>query len=500
MKRSNQKGSALIFALIFILVLSVTAASLMFLSQSETWASMNYRMMTQARYGAEAGVNAAANYIMNTYVPAGGAGDPLAAYNMTVSPVTFGGGAVVLSSTTINGMAPNYPAPSVQTAFDGASSGSLTISNGSTVNYVASAELMSMQQVVGCANNPATLQTWKITADGNLARVQNAQVEVSAILEHEVTPCFNYAAFGTFPGCGALSFGGGAVTNSYDSSLPIPIAKGVPTPTLSNTDGNVGANGNLNENGNKTTINGTLSTPDTGVGNCANGSVDAWTDVGGATVTGGTKQLPQPIVYQNPVDPPPGAGSLMLVAADCSGTVGCSGKKGNYTLDPSNGNPAGTLSLGDITVGGGATVTLGPGTYNINSLTLTGNSIVNINPGIPPQPIIINVTGNGIPPGTPVIDFTGGSLTNSTYNSALFRINYAGTGTITMSGGASASGVINAPNAAVNLVGGSDWYGAVIGNTVTDTGGTAIHYDRHLQTELFNVGQFMLDSFTWSKF
>ncbi len=66
MKRSNQKGSALIFALIFILVLSVTAASLMFLSQSETWASMNYRMMTQARYGAEAGIHAAANYIMNT--------------------------------------------------------------------------------------------------------------------------------------------------------------------------------------------------------------------------------------------------------------------------------------------------------------------------------------------------------------------------------------------------------------------------------------------------
>src|ERR1700719_117596 len=67
MKRSNQKGVALIFAMIFILVLSITAAALMFLSQSETWASMNYRMMTQSRYGAEAGLHGAADYLMNNY-------------------------------------------------------------------------------------------------------------------------------------------------------------------------------------------------------------------------------------------------------------------------------------------------------------------------------------------------------------------------------------------------------------------------------------------------
>jgi len=58
MKNTNQKGSALIFALIFMLILSVMGASLMFLSQSETWSGMNYKMMTQTRYGAEAGINA----------------------------------------------------------------------------------------------------------------------------------------------------------------------------------------------------------------------------------------------------------------------------------------------------------------------------------------------------------------------------------------------------------------------------------------------------------
>src|SRR5216683_517375 len=56
-KRRNQEGTALIFALIFLLILSVMAASLMFLAQSETWSSSNYRLMTQGRYGAEAGLN-----------------------------------------------------------------------------------------------------------------------------------------------------------------------------------------------------------------------------------------------------------------------------------------------------------------------------------------------------------------------------------------------------------------------------------------------------------
>src|SRR2546425_5323694 len=100
MKRSNQKGVALILALLLVFILSVMAVSLMFLSQSETWASMNYRLMTQGRYGAEAGLNSAANYLMNTYVPPGqNLADPIAAYTYaSQSPVLFAGNPVVLSS------------------------------------------------------------------------------------------------------------------------------------------------------------------------------------------------------------------------------------------------------------------------------------------------------------------------------------------------------------------------------------------------------------------
>ncbi|PYU28008.1 MAG: hypothetical protein DMG32_04020, partial [Acidobacteria bacterium] len=123
MKRSSQKGVALLMTLILVMVLSVLAASMMFLSQSETWSSQNYRLMTQARYGAEAGLHAAANYIISpaTGYPGIGTSDPISAYNVNVSPVTAGGSPVVLSS--LSGVSANYPVAAVNTAFTTASTG-----------------------------------------------------------------------------------------------------------------------------------------------------------------------------------------------------------------------------------------------------------------------------------------------------------------------------------------------------------------------------------------
>jgi Tfp pilus assembly protein PilX len=117
-KRSSQKGIALFFALIFILIVSVLGVSMMFVSQLETWSSLNYREMTQARYGAEAGLNSAANYIVNTFCAPGNStcsngnapasGDTAPLYNTNVSPVTLvsNGSTVTLSTTS---SASNYP-------------------------------------------------------------------------------------------------------------------------------------------------------------------------------------------------------------------------------------------------------------------------------------------------------------------------------------------------------------------------------------------------------
>src|SRR5260370_6873388 len=107
-KRRNQEGTALIFALIFLLILSVMAASLMFLAQSETWSSSNYRLMTQGRYGAEAGLNSAANYLMFTYPPPRGAGNPLPGFDMTQTPPKHNNPHKAFSPTLANS---NYPNP-----------------------------------------------------------------------------------------------------------------------------------------------------------------------------------------------------------------------------------------------------------------------------------------------------------------------------------------------------------------------------------------------------
>ena len=106
-------------------------------------------------------------------------------------------------------------------------------------------------------------------------------------------PIFAYAAFATYNGCSALSFAGGATTNSYDSTHPLV---GWRTPRLDNFFGNVGTNGNLDANRQlRPKFNGTLSTPRTGVGNCTAGNVTAATAAGDGAVQDGLNQLSQPV-------------------------------------------------------------------------------------------------------------------------------------------------------------------------------------------------------------
>jgi len=485
MNRTKEKGVALILTLILLLVLSVMAVSLMFLSQTETWSSMNYRLTSQARDGAEAGVNSAANFLMYSYVPPGGAGDPLGNYTLTASPVTYGGNPVVLSA---NSNAPsNYPLASAQTSFNTASQGSLTAGH-TTVNYAPSATLLSMQQVTPYGTTtPVTVQSWLITADGNISGVRNAQVEVSAILERPISPVFNYAAFATSNGCSALTFGGGGTTDSYDSSTVVAGAV-----TTQAYGGNVGTNGNLTEVGSPTTINGSLSTPRTGVGTCTANNVTAWTDTSGR-VTGGVVELPQPVVYPTPVIPAPGSTNLSLdrnwsCPTGGNAIPGCTSSGGEIYLPPG--------AYGNINITGNANLHVSAGTYNINSFSeQSAQSGLIIDSG----PVIFNVTGDNMS-GSDVVKLTGSSVQNPSLVPTNFQILYAGTGTISLKGDTQASGLLYAPNASFSFAGGSNWYGAVIGKSMTDMGGAAVHYDRRLQRQAYFVGNYYLSSFSWKKY
>ena len=165
MSRKNEKGVALILVLILLLVLSVMAVSLLFIGQSETWASMNYRMMTQARYGAEAGINQAANFLQSASYTAPTSAQIAANFVTTASPVTYGGSAAALSTNTSIGSS-NFPIATDQTNFASTATGSITSGNLS-VTYKPYAKLLAIQSFTSYPSTaPAVVEKWEITSDG----------------------------------------------------------------------------------------------------------------------------------------------------------------------------------------------------------------------------------------------------------------------------------------------------------------------------------------------
>jgi Tfp pilus assembly protein PilX len=484
----GDEGVALVVVLLLTVALSAIGASLLMLAQTDTYTSMNYRMMSQARYGAESGVLKAVNYLTQTYVAPGAGGDPLTNYNTTVSPVTYLNAPVVLSADPAKPS--NYPSLTKTAEFSAAAQGTLT--SGAVVSYNTYATLVSMREIEEYgATSPRVIQTWQITATGSLGGTRPATVEVSSMLERQVTSAYSFGVFATRVVCGALTFGGNSVHDSYDSSA-ITYAAGVPVTDLSGS--RVGSNGNLSVGGHAM-VYGTLSTPRTGVGNCNNGAVNALTETGQADVVGGLVQLPQALTFPTPAapNPMPPTTNTNWSGNTCSSlglsAPACTGSADNLTLDASSG----TLVFGNVNMNAGATIHLKAGIYNLNSIKLNGNSNLVIDSG----PVFMNVAGVGV---TTPIDLTGGAILNPTFDPTNFHINYGGTGEVKFNGGSQTAVLVYTPNAEVTVNGGGDVYGAITAATVKDTGGARFHYDRRGQTDFYVAGNYMMSSFTWRKY
>jgi len=92
-------------------------------------------------------------------------------------------------------------------------------------------------------------------------------------------------------------------------------------------------------------------------------------------------------------------------------------------------------------------------------------------------------------------DFSGGSsggvinTTGKAENLQIFSI--SSSQGIMLSGGSQAYMAVYAPDSLITFSGGKDFYGAVVGNTITDSGGTKVHYDVHL-SNLGGAGVVML--------
>jgi len=157
------------------------------------------------------------------------------------------------------------------------------------------------------------------------------------------------------------------------------------------------------------------------------------------------------------------------ISGSCGSVSGCTnnGSK-NVNLAPGQ--------YGNLSVSGGTTIHVGKGTYNVNSLALSGNSVLVVDAG----PAVFNIAGTVLSSGASALDLSGGSMSNASGIPDNLQFYYGGSRSTKLSGGAGDFAVIYAPNSPITISGGSHFYGAIVGNTIAISGGTAIHYDRSL--------------------
>jgi len=534
MQTQNERGIALILALFLITALSILGASLMFLSQTETYASMNYRMGSQSRYAAEAGIQSVANYLLDTnkYALPSTALNPLdpitGVYDTTKSPVTLvaNNQPVVLSYDTTKS---NYPVAGVKTAFAAAAGGNLAAANQS-LSYKTTATLVTMQEFDSFDGTPSTIQTWSLVSDGGLTNSTKVTVEVSAMFETPKLPAYSMAAFATDNQCNALKLMGNVATDSYNSVN----LNGTTTPPHDPFDGDLGTNGNLNASGGSATIFGNLYSPRTGVGACSSGSVTALTETGAVLKNpDGTPkdpqqaiQLPKAVKFPTPTQPTfsplPAVTISTPTAATCVqlgyvlGDVHCtvSGNTVTLTQPPMVGGVAQTLPTVTVQGGSGALVLTGLGPpaqrFDFNSIVEGGQGLVGASVSAPSQGVLVNIVGKdntGADIAVP-LDLQGGSgisplvgcATCSEFDASILQFVYAGTGEIKITGSSSAAASYYAPNAQGDLGGGADLYGAIVTKTLTEHGNMGLHYDRRLQQDFWISGQPMTGTFSWKRF
>ncbi|MHB8652611.1 MAG: DUF7305 domain-containing protein [Terriglobia bacterium] len=507
------RGVALILAMLVILVLSVLAASIIFVTQSQVWTSFNYRLTTQCRYAAEGGVQATmdwlqtpASYPPPVYVsPA----TPYPGFDVTAYPVNCTdpscravGKPVVLSGdTTVN----NYPDPLgtglIQKSYQANLFGR-PVNPIANTSFSTTATLMAMTPLQGAFPGMTTtaIQIWKITSTGAYqGAVRNAQEQLVVTYQKMVVSATANALFGTGNGCTnpntAITLAGGSVTDSYNSSLP-----GAPPQGLLASGGNVGTNGGLVDNGGAT-INGNFSYSPT---DPCSPPIS-----GGGTLNGSQITMPLQINYPTPPTPPVplpatnqkvdnkgcDTGGLSTAGSGCTNVVAGT----NETLaspNPPAGPVGGPAEYSNLAFSNpGNTVVLTGGTYNVNTLSLGSGVTLKI----AGCPVILNVAGNGIPPSQAVLDMSSGSLANS-FPPSCFQIVYGGAGIIKMAGNAQGAGVVYAPNASIVFVSGTTWNGAAIGNNIKGTGAFTINYDRALGSGFYIAGNYVPMGFNWSSF
>jgi hypothetical protein len=336
---------------------------------------------------------------------------------------------------------------------------------GATLGYTAGSNSCTITLDFAPTDTGTANATLQIEDNDNdvTASYQNVALSGGGLTYLTSGSFYPYAIFATANACGSLTLTGNSTIDSFNSALGYSTSHEL-------SGGNVGTNGNVTLSGNAT-IYGTAATDFATDGNCNKSTLTGLSTSGGASVKGGLVALNGPVVYAPPATPNPAPPTTQQnISGSCpTGMTGCSniGSK-RVALAPG--------SYGNVQLSGQTTANLSTGTYSFNSLALSGQSVLYVSSG----PIVINLACAGLSGGNTVLNLSGGSIVNPTGIPADLQFLYAGAQGIDLSGGSESYATVYAPNAVINMSGGTDFFGGIVGLTITDSGNTAIHGDSNL--------------------
>lgn len=408
-------------------------------------------------------LNGSANYLTGT-----GATPTTATYNVNPNgTATVGGVTAAIGSSTL-------------ICWDGSEEVPLTISAAPAINNCSQMTISSLNSL----NGAKMTQVYVVTALG--VTTTGARKMVQADVALQPTTPFPYGLYATSNSCTAINFNGqNPSTNSYTTVAGVKVS--------SPTGGDIGSNGGVAiGNGNVGGIVGVLQPPP-GNGNCANpvqinspgGQMLGTT----ACPTGDNSNPPtscyiqSPYVFPTPPAPNPLTANVGYSIPACP-PVGKGKKSSGDCMSPG--------TYGNVSETG--TLTLVPGVYNMNQLQLTGNGQIIVSP---PGAVTINIGGCGDATcssanaiGNP-LTIAGNGITDDTYSND-FIVNYSGSGTVKIAGNGDVTAILNSPNAAIVQQGNGNWYGAILGNTVSIGGNAFFHYDRQAALAPANNGYYTM--------
>ncbi len=469
----QQRGIALIFTLLGMIIMSLLAASLLYISNAEGLSANNYKSQAKAEYAASAGVQQAVDWFYNTYAPwlDSSSGGVLlttgsSGYTYSGASPTYSGSPVVLGSGA------NFPDSAISSSFNAMRTGTIAMGNTNTTFLVDQARLVFYQTYKDMQGNTVIAERWNITATGTVPTVlSNKLVRETATIERFYIPIFKDAIRGKCE----VDIGGNVTTDSYYSSKGPPSGSNLYTGA--DAGASIGSNAFLQASGNAGTINGNAYYGDS-AGTCSGG-----VDFNHPNIVQG-----QILNTPGPAFPPitPTFGTTNSNTNDCTGnpkTILTPNTPSTYyhACNPSgsrdvwiclpNSSTRQTLFLNSISIGGSQTLYLKQDTAN-NGCASGSNNCSSGNP-CPPLKLYANVG----------LTLGGGGVLNASGSPPNFSILYSGTAQADLTGGSAFYGTIYAPNADVKMAGTVDYYGAITGKTVSDQGNAIVHYDLSLAAQ-----------------